>query len=164
MEKIAIIVVETYSAKIVIANVLQDNYFSICDTEVEPITPGLMVDDDHFLKKAQIMPVMRILKNFRKICDMYSVTKTVAVATFVKDSKPMNLYSFFDEIFVTCGFRFTFPTHEDHNHAIYTAIINSFDIPKALIANIGEDYIRLIHYKSHKKNRIKITFFLFFRR
>lgn len=146
VEKIAVVVVETYSAKIVIANANQDNYFSICDTEVEPINPGLVVDDDHFLKKAQILPVMRILKNFRKICDMYAVTKTVAVATFVKDSKPMNLYSFFDEIFVTCGFRFTLPTHEDHNHAIYTAIINTFDIPKALIANIGEDYIRLIHY------------------
>ena len=54
MEKIAVIVVETYSAKIVIANMLQDNYFSICDMEVEPIVPGLEMDDDHFLKRLKL--------------------------------------------------------------------------------------------------------------
>ena len=49
MDKIAVVVVETYSAKLVIANVVQDNYFSICDVEVEPIKFGLEMDDDHFL-------------------------------------------------------------------------------------------------------------------
>lgn len=146
MEKIAVIVVDTYSTKIVIANVAQDNYFSICDVEVEALVPGLEMDDDHFLKKNQIAPVMSILKNFRKICDMYAVTKTIAVATFVKDSKPMNLYSFFDEIFVTCGFRFSLLSQEDQNNAIYTGIINSYDVPKALIVYVGADNIRLIHY------------------
>jgi len=146
VEKIAVIVVYTYIAKIVIANVAQDNYFSICDMEVEPIIPGLEMDDDHFLKKNQIAPITSILKNFRKICDMYSVTKTIAVATFVKDSKPMNLYSFFDEMFVTCGFRFSLLSHEEQNNAIYTGIINSYDVPKALIVYIGADNIRLIHY------------------
>ena len=146
MEKIAVIVVETYTAKIVIANVAQDNYFSICDVEVEPIIPGLEMDDDHFLKKNQIAPITSILKNFRKICDMYAVTKTIAIATFVKDSKPMNLYSFFDEMFVTCGFRFTLLSHEEQNNAIYTGVINSYDVPKALIVSIGADNIRLVHY------------------
>lgn len=146
MEKLAVIVVDTYSTKLVIANVAQDNYFSICDMEVESLVPGLEMDDDHFLKKNQIAPVMSILKNFRKICDMYAVTKTIAIATFVKDSKPMNLYSFFDEIFVTCGFRFSLMSQEDQNSAIYTGIINSYDIPKALIIYVGQDNIRLIHY------------------
>ena len=31
MEKIAVVVVETYSAKLIIANSNQDNFFSICD-------------------------------------------------------------------------------------------------------------------------------------
>ena len=89
MEKIAVIVVETYSAKIVIANMVQDNFFSICNVETEVIQPGLEMDDDHFLKKNQIASIISILKNFRKICDMYAVSKTIAIATFVKDSKPL---------------------------------------------------------------------------
>ncbi len=146
MDKIAVVMVETYSVKLVIANVVQDNFFSICDEEVETIQCGLEMDEDHFLKKNQISSVIGILKNYRKICDMFEVSKTIAVATFVKDSKPMNIYSFFDEIFVTCGFRFTLLSTEEQNNAIYTGIINSYDIPKALIVNIGAEGIHLIHY------------------
>lgn len=146
MEKIAVVVVETYSAKLVIANVAQDNYFSICDVEVENIQYGLEMDDDHFLKKNQIMSIISTLKNFRKICDMFQVSKTIAIADFVKDSKPMNIYSFFDEVFVTCGFRFSLMTPEEQNVAIYTGIMNSYDIPKGLIVNVGADNIHLIHY------------------
>ena len=146
MDKIAVVLVETYTAKLVIANVVQDNYFSICDMEVEPIQFGLEMDDDHFLKKNQIMSIISTLKNFRKICDMYNVTKTIAIATFVKDTKPMNIYSFFDEIFVTCGFRFSLISPEEQNNAIYTGILNSYDLPKALIINVGADNIHLIHY------------------
>ncbi len=146
MEKIAVIVVETYSAKIVIANMVQDNYFSICNVETESIQPGLKMDDDHFLKKNQISSIISILKNFRKICDMYAVSKTIAIATFVKDSKPMNIYSFFDEVFVTCGFRFSLMSQEEQNNAIYTGVINSYDIPKGLIINVSSNNIHLIHY------------------
>ena len=146
MDKIAVVVVETYSAKLVIANVVQDNYFSICDVEVEPIKFGLEMDDDHFLKKNQIMSIISTLKNFRKICDMFEVSKTIAVASFIKDTKPMNIYSFFDEVFVTCGFRFTLIRPEEQNAAIYTGIMNSYDIPKGIIVNIGADNIHLIHY------------------
>ncbi len=146
MDKIAVVVVETYSAKLVIANVVQDNYFSICDVEIEPIKFGLEMDDDHFLKKNQIMSIISTLKNFRKICDMFAVTKTIAIASFVKDTKPMNIYSFFDEVFVTCGFRFTMLTPEEQNNAIYTGIMNSYDIPKGFIVNIGADNIHLIQY------------------
>lgn len=146
MDKIAVVLVETYTAKLVIANVVQDNYFSICDMEVEPIQFGLEMDDDHFLKKNQIMSIINTLKNFRKICDMYAVTKTIAIANFVKDTKPMNIYSFFDEVFVTCGFRFNLMSPEEQNAAIYTGVLNSYDLPKALIINVGADNIHLIHY------------------
>lgn len=146
MDKIAVVVVETYSAKLVIANVAQDNYFSICDVEVESIKCGLEMDDDHFLKKNQIASIISTLKNFRKICDMYQVSKVIAIADFVKDSKPMNIYSFFDEVFVTCGFRFSLMSAEEQNLAIYTGIMNSYDIPKGLIINVGADNIHLIHY------------------
>lgn len=146
MDKIAVVVVETYSAKLVIANVVQDSYFSICDVEIEPIKFGLEMDDDHFLKKNQIMSIISTLKNFRKICDMFSVSKTIAIASFVKDTKPMNIYSFFDEVFVTCGFRFTLLSPEEQNMAIYTGIMNSYDIPKAIIVNVGADNIHLIQY------------------
>jgi len=146
MDKIAVVVVETYCAKLVIANVVQDHFFSICDVEVEPIKMGLEMDDDHYLKKNQISSIISTLKNFRKICDMFAVSKTIAIATFVKDTKPMNIYSFFDEVFVTCGFRFTLLSPEEQNNAIYTGIMNSYDIPKGVIVNVGADNIHIVQY------------------
>ncbi len=156
MDKIAVVVVETYSAKLVIANVVQDHFFSICDVEVEPIRFGLEMDDDHFLKKNQIASIIGTLKNFRKICDMFSVTKTIAIATFVKDTKPMNIYSFFDEVFVTCGFRFSLLTPEEQNNAIYTGVMNSYDIPKGVIVNVGADNIHLVQY--NRRNIVNQAF------
>ena len=156
MDKIAVVVVETYAAKLIIANVNQDNFFSICDEEYEVIPTGLEMDDDHFLKKNQIASVINILKNFRKICDMYAVTKTIAVASFVKDTKPMNIYSFFDEIFVTCGFRFSLFTPEEQNTAIYTGVLNSYDIPKAVVVNVCADSIHIVHY--NRRNILNQTY------
>ncbi len=156
MEKIAVVVVESYCAKLVIANYVQDHFFSICDVEVEPIRLGLDMDDDHFLKKSQISSIISTLKNFRKICDMFAVSKTVAIATFVKDTKPMNIYSFFDEIFVTCGFRFNLLSSEDQNQAIYTGVMNSYDLPKGIIVNVGTDNIHLIQY--NRRNIINQAF------
>ena len=146
MDKIAVVVVETYCAKLVIANVLQNQIFSICDVEVEAIKPGLEMDDDHFLKKNQVSSVISTLKNFRKICDMFAVSKTIAIATFIKDTKPMNIYSFFDEVFVTCGFRFTLLSPEEQSAAIYSGVMNSYDIPRGVIVNVCADHIHIIQY------------------
>ena len=52
---------------------------------------------------------------------------------------PMNIYSFFDEVFVTCGFRFSLLSAEEQNTAIYTGIMNSYDIPKGFIVNISSE-------------------------
>ena len=101
MEKIAVILVETYNAKLFIANADQDNYFIMQSVESEPIKLGLEMGDDHFLKKPQIDATIRVLKNFRKICEINGVTKTIAVANLFRDSKPKNIYSFFDEVFAT---------------------------------------------------------------
>ena len=35
---------------------------------------------------------------------------------------------------------------EEQNAAIYTGVLNSYDIPKGLIVNIGADNIHLVHY------------------
>ena len=103
MEKIAVVLVETYSAKLFVASASQDNYFMLEAIEQEPIKLGLEMDDDHFLKKPQIDSTIRVLKNFKKVCELHNVTKTYAIANLFRDTKPKNIYSFFDEVFATCG-------------------------------------------------------------
>jgi len=146
LEKIAVILVETYSAKLYIASASQDNYFMMQDIESEPIKLGLEMGDDHFLKKPQIDATIRVLKNFRKICELNGVSKIIAVANLFRDSKPKNIYSFFDEVFATCGFRFSVLSPEEQNNNIYLGTINSFDIPKGVAIHLSADGLHLVQY------------------
>ncbi len=145
MEKIAVILVDTYSAKLIIAGSKKPDTFVVLDKEVEPIDLGLE-HEDHFLKKPQIDGCLRVLKSFRKICEMHSTRKTIAVANFNQDTKPKNIYSFFDEVFATCGFRFNVPSAEEQNSLIYSGIINTYDMPKGLVVNIESGSVNLIEY------------------
>lgn len=146
MEKIAVILVETYSAKLYIASASQDNYFILHDEEIEPIRLGLEMGDDHFLKKPQIDATIRVLKNFRKICELYGVSKTIAVANLFRETKPKNIYSFFDEVFATCGFRFSVLSAEEQNSNIYLGTINSFDVPKGVVVHLTADGMHIVQY------------------
>ena len=146
MEKIAVILVETYSAKLYIAAASQDNYFVMQDIESEPIQLSLEMGEDHFLKKPQIDSTIKVLKNFRKICELYGVTKTIAVANLFRESKPKNIYSFFDEVFATCGFRFSVLSPDEQNSHIYSGSINSFDIPKGVVAHLSADGLHIVEY------------------
>ena len=53
LDKIAIITLDTYSAKLIIAGSNKPDTFSVLDKEVEQINLGLE-QEDHFLKKPQI--------------------------------------------------------------------------------------------------------------
>ena len=159
MEKIAVILVETYSAKLFIASASQDNYFMLETIEQEPIKLGLEMDDDHFLKKPQIDATIRVLKNFRKICELNNVSKTIAVANLFRETKPKNIYSFFDEVFATCGFRFEMLSMEEQNNNIYQGTINSFDIPKGVCLHLTADSVHLIEYnRRNVTNQIVLNF------
>ena len=159
MEKIAVVLVETYRASLVIADSDTDNYFNIVCEENENIKLGLDLNRDHFLKKPQIDDTIRVLKNYKKLCDMHDVQKTIAVCNFNYDNKPKNLYSFFDEVFASCGFRFNLLSGEEQNNAIYSSIINTYDLPKALAVNIGSDNVNFIHYNRRNiLNQVQFTF------
>lgn len=158
MEKVAVILVDTYSAKLIIAGSQKPDTFLVIDKEVEQINLGLE-QEDHFLKKPQIDDCLRVLKNFRKICEMHGTRKNIAVANFDQETKPKNVYSFFDEVFATCGFRFNVLTDEEQNNLIYSGIINTYDMPKGLIASVSPSSVSFIEY--NRRNVVNQTMLSF---
>ena len=159
MEKIAVVLVDAYRASLVVAEFDFDNNFSIVCEENENIKLGLDLNRDHFLKKPQIDDTIRVLKNYKKLCDMFEVQKTIAVCNFNSDNKPKNLYSFFDEVFSCCGFRFNLISSEDQNNAIYSSIINTYDFPKALVYGVSSESINTVLYNRRNiVNQSQLTF------
>ena len=146
VEKVAVIFLETYKASLVIADSDINNYYLTLCKESENVNLGIEADKDHFLKKPQIDEVIKVLKNYKKLCDVYEVTRTVAVCNFNPASKPKNIYSFFDEIFASCGFRFSLMSNDEQNSAIYFSAINTYDMPKAFVSRIGADTINMVLY------------------
>ena len=136
MEKIGIIDLGSNNARLVIVEMLGDGHFIVIDQIKESVRLGKDMERDGFLKPQRIAETMRTLKMFRKLCDAYGIEKIIAVATAaVRRAK--NQRSFLDEVATTCGIKFRVLTAEEEAIYVYKGVINTMDIPKGVILEIG---------------------------
>lgn len=152
MEKIAVIDLGSNTARLVLADILPNGHFVVSDELKESIRLGQDMERDGFLKPARVAQAVKTLKSFRKLCDSYNVDKVYAFATnAVRRAK--NQRSFIEEINAVCGFKFKVLTEEEEAQHIYHGVINSLEIPKAVIMDISGSSLQLICY-----NRRNILF------
>lgn len=145
MEKIAIIDLGSNNARLVIVNILDGGYFVVLDELKESVRLGQDMERDGFLKPARVAQTIKTLKMFRRLCDSYKVDKIIAVGTAaVRRAK--NQRSFLDEVQVTCGIKIKVLSAEEEARYVYQGVINSMDIPKGLILEIGGGSTKIIYY------------------
>ena len=154
MEKVALIELNEVDLKLVIMAVAQGGYYNVVETINENIRLGQNVMQEGLVTAGKITETLNILKMFRKVCENYSVSKVVSIATsFVKDAK--NQKSFFDEIYNNTSFTFTILSPEEEVKCIYTGIVNSIDVPKGVIVDVGANNTHIIHY--NRRTILNIT-------
>ncbi len=158
MERIAVIDLGSNSARLVIVNILPNGHFVIFDELKEQVRLGQDMERDGFLKPSRVAQAVKTLKMFRKLCDSYNVDKVYAIATnAVRRAK--NQKSFLEEINSVCGFKFKVLTEEEEALHIYQGVINSLDVPKAVIVDISGSSTQLIHYnRRNLLNRENLPF------
>lgn len=145
MERIAIIDLGSYTARLLIMEISQSGHFHIVDQLKEAPRLGEGMDRDGFLKPQRIQEAIRTLKMFRKLCDAYGIEKTIAVATAaVRHAK--NQRSFLDEVASVCGIKFKVLSAEEEAMYVYKGVINTMDIPKGLILEIGGGSTKIVYY------------------
>ncbi len=145
MERIGIIDLGSNSSRLVIVEVLDDNRFVVIDELKESVRLGQDMERDGFLKPARIAETIKTIKMFRKLCDSYHIEKIIAFATAaVRRAK--NQRSFLDEVVATCGIKLRVLSAEEEAHYVYQGVINSMDIPKGLILEIGGGSTKLVYY------------------
>ena len=81
MEKLGIIDLGSNSARLVIVEIFDENYFFVVDELKESVRLGQDMDRDGFLKPQRVAETIRTLKMFKKLCDASNVDKIIAVAT-----------------------------------------------------------------------------------
>lgn len=145
MEKIAIIDLGSNTARLILADIMSDGHFVIADQLKETPRIGEGVEKDGFLKPSRINATINTLKMFRKLCDSYKVEKIIAVATAaVRRAK--NQRSFLDEVFASTGIKIRVLSAEEEALLVYKGVINTMDIPKGLIFEIGGGSTKIVYY------------------
>lgn len=158
MEKIAVIDLGSNSARLVLANILPNGHFVVFDELKETVRLGQDMERDGFLKPSRVAQAVKTLKMFRKLCDSNNVDKVYAIATnAVRRAK--NQKSFLEEINSVCAFKFKVLSEEEEAMHIYQGVINSLDVPKAVIIDISGSSTQLIHYnRRNLLNRENLPF------
>jgi exopolyphosphatase/guanosine-5'-triphosphate,3'-diphosphate pyrophosphatase len=145
MEKIGIIDLGSNSARLVIVKLFGDTHFMVEDELKESVRLGQDMDRDGFLKPQRVAETIKTLKMFKRLCDANGVARIIAVATAaVRRAK--NQRSFLDEIQATCGIKVTVLSEEEEATLVYRGVINSMDMPKGIILEIGGGSTKIIYY------------------
>lgn len=145
MEKIAIIDLGSNSARLVLVNVMDNGCFVVFDELKESVRLGQDMAKDGYLKPARVAQTIKTLKMFRRLCDANKIDKIFAYATSaVRNAK--NQKSFLEEVIATCAIKLKVLSQEEEGMLIYHGVVNSMDIHKALIVDIGGGSIQFVHY------------------
>lgn len=149
MEKIAIIDLGSNSARLVLVNILEGGYFAVFDELKETVRLAQDMQNDGFLRPLRIAQTIKTLKMFRRLCDANKVDKIYAYATAaVRQAK--NQRGFLDEVQATCGFRLEVLDDDSEAQLVYQGVINSMDIPRGLIMDMGGGSTQFVYY--NRKN------------
>lgn len=145
MEKIGIIDLGSNTARLVIVQLLGDGHFFVVDQLKESVRLGKDMERDGFLKVARIQETLKTLKMFRRLCDAHGIDRIIAVATAaVRRAK--NQRSFLDEVATTCGIKLKVLSAEEEAMYVYRGVINTMDIPKGVIVEIGGGSTKIVYY------------------
>ena len=145
MERIAIIDLGSNTARLLLVDVKENGHFQIVDQLKESPRLGEGMERDGFLKPARIQETIRTLKMFRKLCDANGIERIIAVATAaVRRAK--NQRSFLDEVSATCGIKLRVLSAEEEALYVYRGVINTMDIPKGIILEIGGGSTKIVYY------------------
>ena len=145
MDKVAIIELNTTEVKLIFADVIKNKSFLIYDHLSVPVNLMKDFNDENIIKSTIIKEVVCVLSVFKKMIDEQGILETICVATS-KINEAKNQNGFLNEIFSITNLKFNILTPEQEINYVYTAVINSFNKPKALIVNVTNYNTEILLY------------------
>ena len=151
MEKVAVIQLDAMALRLLLVEV-DGVYFRPVEEIVENLKLGKDISSSQFINVVNVSSTLKVLKMFRKLCDVNGVTKSHSIASPIyKLAK--NEKSFFEEIYNNTGFNFQILTEEEEMKATYSGVINNIDCPKGILLHIDWTYSAIILY--NRRNIVK---------
>ncbi len=158
MEKIAVVDLGSSKIDLIMASYLPDGNFAVYEDISESVRIVDDFDGDSMLRIARSNEAIDVLKMYKMICEVNRITNIVAVCSHsLKNLK--NYRSFLDEIYNVTGFKFKLLTQDEELGALYTGVVNSLDVPKAVVFNISGGTVRILQYsRRNVLNKIDLPF------
>lgn len=144
MEKVALIDIGSNTARLVIYDVLEGGYFVVSEERRNAVRLG-ETEIDGSLKQTRIMQAIDTLKAFKELCAIKKVDKILAVATAAVRSAS-NQKTFLSDVYNATGIRVTVVSEEEEANYVYQGVINSMEIPRGLIMEIGGGSTKFVYY------------------
>lgn len=144
MERVALIDLGSNTARLVIYDVLDGGYYVVTDEYREAVRLG-ETEADGSLKQPRIMQAISTLKLFKEICAIKKVDKVLAVATAAV-RRASNQKTFLSDVYNETGIRVTVVSEEEEANYVYQGVINTMEIPRGLIMEIGGGSTKLVYY------------------
>ena len=141
MERVALIDLGSNTARLVIYDILDGGYFVVFEDRHEAVRLG-ETEIDGSLKQTRIMQAIATLKTFKEMCAIKKVDKILAVATAAVRSAA-NQKTFLSDVYNATGIRVTVVSEEEEANYVYQGVINSMEIPRGLIMEIGGGHMFL---------------------
>lgn len=144
MERIGLIDLGSNTARLTIYDVYEGGYFVTVDETKEQTKLG-DTEKDGNLKQTRVLQAISTIKSFKKVCAVYNVDKIIPFTTAaVRNAK--NQKSFLNDVFSATGLRFQVLSEEEETMHDYHGVINSIEVPKGVICEIGGGSIKLVQY------------------
>lgn len=158
MDKIAVVDLGSSKIDLIMASCLPEGNFAVFEDISENVKIVDDFDGEGILRIARSNEAIEVLKMYRMICEVNKITNIVAVCSHsLKNLK--NYRSFLDEIYNVCGFKFKILSQDEELSALYTGVVNSLDMPKAVVFNISGGTVRILQYsRRNVLNKIDLPF------
>ena len=153
MERVGFIDLGSNTARLVIIDILDGGYYVVVNEMKEAVRLGDM-EKDGTLKTQRVVQAIAALKIFKKTCECNKVDKIIAVATAaVRQARSQK--AFLNDVFVATGIKLRVLSETEEANYVYQGVINSMEIPKGIIMEIGGASTKLIYY--NRRNILKET-------
>lgn len=153
MERIALIDMGSNTIRLVVYDVYEGGYYIPVDEMRESVRLG-ETEKDGSLKQSRVLQALSVLKTFKKVCAVDNVEKIVAVATAaVRQAR--NQKAFLSEVYNVTGIKLRVLSETEEATYVYQGVINSMDIPKGLIMEIGGGSTKFVYY--NRRNILQIA-------
>ncbi|WP_432401965.1 exopolyphosphatase [Wukongibacter sp. M2B1] len=158
MRKIGIIDIGSNSVRLVLVRIGKKGSFRIFNDVKESVRLGMGMDDNLELKLSRIEAAIKTLKMFKSMCDATFVDEIIAVATAAV-RKAKNKSYFLERVKNEIGIDIKVLDGKEEAFFAYWGVINSIDVDKGLIMDIGGGSTELILVENRKiSNSISLPF------